>query len=65
MAIRIETDRNSHGDKYRVQIQDAGFGRGNSERGLKLDEALELVRHYFAVPEHVRTGCRWCEKNGK
>ena len=62
MAIKIDRDYNSPGDKYRVLTQDPGFGRGKSERKLTLDEALELVRHYYMVPEHIRSSCKWCEK---
>lgn len=62
IAIKIDRDYQSAGDRFRVLTQDKGFGRGKSERGLSLDQALELVRHYYMVPEHVRTNCQWCDK---
>jgi hypothetical protein len=60
MAIKIDKDHNSDGTKYRVTIHDAGFGRGMSTRGLSLDAALELVRHYYMVPTYVKADCPWC-----
>jgi hypothetical protein len=63
MAIKIDRDHNSHGDKFKVSTHDPGFGRGKTERKLTLEQALELVRHYYMVPEHVRADCAWCDDN--
>jgi hypothetical protein len=63
MAIKIDKDHNSHGDKFRVTTHDPGFGRGASAGGLTLDAAFELVRHYYMMPEHVKADCTWCREN--
>jgi len=61
MAIKIDRDPNSHGDKFKVSTHDPGFGRGKTERRLTLDQAFELIRHYYMAPEHIRTNCAWCK----
>ena len=65
MAIKIDKDRNSAGDKFRISTHDTGFGRGASERGLTLDQAFELARHYYMVPEHIKANCPWCDKKNR
>lgn len=57
--IKINRDYNSP-DKYKVSTSEPGFGRGISKGRLTLNEAFELVRHYYMAPEHIKADCPWC-----
>jgi hypothetical protein len=57
MAIKIDKDYQSAGDKFRVLTQDKGFGRGKSERGTMKDTrqgVMTMTQEQVYTFEHYR-----------
>ncbi len=59
--IKVEPDRKTPGELYRVSATEPGMGTGWhwAESRLTYTQAITLVAHYFGKP-HDESDCRSC-----